>query len=78
VKREDRFAARGRNKAQTRRAWALYTRLLYAAKSWMLVTLLYCSTCHLVVLRLNHQVMTSSVPCSHTVYSCVTTVGYIL
>jgi hypothetical protein len=37
-----RFAARGRNKAQTRtrRAWALYTRLLYAAKISMLVLLL--------------------------------------
>jgi hypothetical protein len=40
VKREDGFAAQGRNKAQTRRAWALYTRLLYVAKIQCL-----CSRC---------------------------------
>lgn len=40
MKREDGFAAQGRNKAQTRRAWALYTRLLYVAKIQCL-----CSRC---------------------------------
>ena len=69
---KDRFAARGRNKAQTRRGWALYTRFLYSAKSPMLVLLLYWVLLQYLVTMTLNRLPTDKLACVRCMlWSCL-------